>query len=178
MLKTLNSNFLDWEHTLNAGLCHLKKDSSAVAIGTIKFPVSAPDLHFHNLTTGFVKLLYLILQWWNMSVLSKPFFWPEKNPKNTKKQNFSKDQTERNLFKSSVLLKCLKQAMTNKTWLWNRMSGSLSNKYFKVLIQIISVVRNVWLLPIPPALPWRRFQQALHLFKRQIEGNLTQSSVV
>ena len=151
------------------------KDSSAVAIRTIRFPVSAPDLHFHNLIPGFVKLLYLILQWWNMSVLSKPSFWPVKS-ENTKEQNFSKDQTERNLFKSSVLLKCLKQATTNKTWLWNRMSGSLSNKYFKVLIQIISVVPNVWLLPIP--LPWRRFQQALHLFKRQIEGNLTQSSVM
>ena len=57
--ETLNLNFLDWEHTLNAGWCYTK-DSSAVAIGTIKFPVSAPDLHFHNLITGFVKLLYLI----------------------------------------------------------------------------------------------------------------------
>ena len=70
--------------------------------------------------------------------------------KNTKEQNFSQDQTETNLIKSSVLLKYLKEAMIiNKTWLWNRMSGSLLNKYFKDLIQIISVVRKVCLLPIP-----------------------------
>ena len=42
----------------------IPKDSSAVAIGTTKCPVSAPDLHFHNLITGFVKLLYQILQTW------------------------------------------------------------------------------------------------------------------
>ena len=57
------------------------------------------------------------------SVLSKPFSWPEKS-ENKKEQNFSQNQTETNLFKSSVLLKYLKQAMIiNKTWLWNRMSG-------------------------------------------------------
>ena len=38
------------------------KDSSAVATGATKCPVSAPDLHLHNIITGFVKLLYLILQ--------------------------------------------------------------------------------------------------------------------
>ena len=38
------------------------EDSLAVAIGTTKCPVSAPDLHFYNVITGFVKLLYLILQ--------------------------------------------------------------------------------------------------------------------
>ena len=57
--ETLNLNFLDWEHTLNAGSCYTER-FLAVAIGTIKFPVSAPGLHFHNLIIGFVKLLYLI----------------------------------------------------------------------------------------------------------------------
>ena len=38
------------------------KDSSAAAIETAKCPVSAADLHLHKLITGFVKLLYLILQ--------------------------------------------------------------------------------------------------------------------
>ena len=115
------------------------KDSSAVAIGTIKFPVSAPDLHFHNLIPGFVKLLYLILQWWNMSVLSKPSFWPVKS-ENTKEQNFSKDQTERNLFKSSVLLKCLKQAMTNKTWLWSRGHCRINTSKFWYKLYLLFVM--------------------------------------
>ena len=31
------------------------KDSSAVATGTTKCPVSAPDLHLHKLINGFVN---------------------------------------------------------------------------------------------------------------------------
>ena len=38
------------------------KDSLAVAIEATKCPVSATDLHLHNLITEFVKLFYLILQ--------------------------------------------------------------------------------------------------------------------
>ena len=126
------------------------KDSSAVAIGTIKFPVSAPDLHFHNLITGFVKLLHLILQWWNVSVLSKPSFWPDKS-ENTKKQTLQKTKL-RGIFLSplfcwSVLNKQRLTKLGFEIECWR----SLSNKYFKDLIQIVSVVRNVWLLPIPPA---------------------------
>ena len=46
------------------------------------------------------------------SILSKPFSWPDTS-ENMKEQNFSQDQTETNLFKSSVLLEYLKQAMIN-----------------------------------------------------------------
>ena len=85
-----------------------------VAIGTTKCPVSSSDLHIHNLISEPVKLFLCNsanLIWFDppyvrgkaQSVLSKPFSWPDKS-ENMKEQNFSQDQTEANLFKSSVLL--------------------------------------------------------------------------
>ena len=108
------------------------------------------------------------------SVFSKPFSWPDTS-ENTKEQNFSQDQTETNLFKSSVLLEYLKQAMINLV-----MKKNVGGHCW---INTSKIWYKLYLLSVTFAYcqsPCREdvFNRPYIFFMCQIDGNLTQSSVM